>query len=133
MLLTACGETEPVRDDELFVPDVSGAEQSAEVVIDPSEIHQEIKGFGGINYPNWIEDLSQEQRETAFLNGDGQLGFTILRISVDPDPNNWEKELETAKYAQKQGAPICVKDSTNRATPTPRDFGMINTPTTPGI
>ena len=106
MLLTACGETGPVRDDELFVPDVSGAEQSAEVVIDPSEIHQEIKGFGGINYPNWIEDLSQEQRETAFLNGDGQLGFTILRISVDPDPNNWEKELETAKYAQKQGALI---------------------------
>lgn len=105
-LLTSCTETQSIRNDELYVPDTSGTTEAAVIEIDPSVKYQEIKGFGGINYPNWIDDLTPMQRKTAFLNGDDQLGFTILRISVDPNPANWEKELETAKYAQKQGALI---------------------------
>ncbi len=108
LTLASCGEAEPekIRDDELFLPDVTGAQWGDEVKIDASIEHQTIQGFGGINYPNWIDDLTQEQRETAFKNGEDQLGFTILRISVDPNKANWEKELETAKYAQEQGALI---------------------------
>ncbi len=107
MLLSSCG-SEPVkiRDDELFTPDVSDCADGGLIELDPSEVHQTIQGFGGINYPGWIDDLTEDQRKTAFLNGDDQLGFTILRIHVDPDPNNWEKEIPTAKYAQKQGALI---------------------------
>ena len=105
--LAGCSDGEKkIRDDDLFVPDLTGAQEGDIVEVDLDTEYQTIKGFGGINYPGWIEDLSQKQRETAFLNGEDQLGFTILRIHVDPNRNNWEKELETAKYAQKQGALI---------------------------
>lgn len=107
--LAGCGGDDvpaPKRDDDIFVPDLSGAQESPKVEIDVTAEHQTIQGFGGINYPVWIDDLSKEQRETAFKNGENQLGFTILRIHVDPDKDNWERELETAKYAQAQGALI---------------------------
>ncbi|PYG90211.1 glucuronoarabinoxylan endo-1,4-beta-xylanase [Ruminiclostridium sufflavum DSM 19573] len=65
---------------------------------------QEIRGFGGINHPVWIDDLTAAQRETAFGNGDGQLGFSILRIHVDENKDNWPKEVATAQAAVKNGA-----------------------------
>ena len=105
MIFTMAGcESEGVKkNDELFVPDLSGTTQSKTVVITASEEHQTIQGFGGINFPCWIDDLTKEQRDTAFKNGEDQLGFTILRIQVDPNKSNWERELETAKAAQKEG------------------------------
>ena len=109
--IAGCAAEEPselpvIRDDDLFTPDMSGITLSTKIEISASEEHQTIQGFGGINYPTWIEDLSKEQRDTAFKNGEDQLGFTILRIHVDPDKNNWSREIETAKYAQDQGALI---------------------------
>ncbi|MFS0868730.1 carbohydrate-binding protein [Paenibacillus xylanilyticus] len=65
---------------------------------------QLIKGFGGINHPAWIGDLTAAQRETAFGNGQNQLGFSILRIYVDENRNNWYREVATAKRAIEQGA-----------------------------
>jgi glucuronoarabinoxylan endo-1,4-beta-xylanase len=65
---------------------------------------QLIRGYGGMNYPGWIDDLTAAQRETAFGNGNGQLGFTILRIHVDPNKNNWQREVATAKSAIEHGA-----------------------------
>ena len=102
----ACASGGSKRDDELFTPDLSGAEESSWVEVSYLEEHQTIQGFGGINYPTWIDDLTEEQCDTAFKNGEDQLGFTILRIHVDPDSSNWEKELKTAKAAQKEGALI---------------------------
>lgn len=110
--LACCGKTdeekmlEMRKNEELYTPDLSSADMALTADIDLNEIHQEIKGFGGINYPGWIDDLTKEQRETAFLNGEDQLGFTILRIHVDPDRENWQREVETAKYAYDQGALI---------------------------
>lgn len=108
--LAACAgsskEPAPIRDDELFVPDLDGTSDGGTIEVSALEEHQEIKGFGGINYPGWIDDLTKEQRETAFLNGEDQLGFTVLRIHVDPDRTKWERELETALYAQEQGCII---------------------------
>ena len=78
---------------------------SAQTVnVDINKEHQVIRGFGGINFPTWINDLSESQRKTAFDNGDNQLGLSVLRIHVDPVESNWSKEIETAKYAIKQGA-----------------------------
>ena len=79
--------------------------QSA-VTVNLKNKYQTIRGFGGINLPDWIGDLTQAQREKAFKNGYDQLGFTMLRVYVSDDKNAWAKSLETAKFAQSQGATI---------------------------
>lgn len=48
--------------------------------------------------------MTAAQRETAFGNGQNQLDFSVLRIHVDENRNNWYKEVETAKSAIKHGA-----------------------------
>ncbi len=80
------------------------AEAASDVTVSLSAEKQVIRGFGGINHPVWIEDLTAAQRETAFGNGENQLGFSILRIHVDENKDNWPKELDTAKAAIKNGA-----------------------------
>ncbi len=76
-----------------------------EAAINLSREAQVIRGFGGMNYPDWMGgDLTPAQRETAFGNGDNQLGFSILRIHVDPNSNNWRKEVATAQKAIEHGA-----------------------------
>ncbi|WP_010344924.1 glycoside hydrolase family 30 beta sandwich domain-containing protein [Paenibacillus peoriae] len=75
-------------------------------VVDVSAEKQVIRGFGGINHPAWIGDLTAVQRETAFGNGNNQLGFSILRIYVHEDRNQWYRELETAKRAIALGAVV---------------------------
>lgn len=76
------------------------------VNIDLGKENQLIRGFGGINFPGWIQDLNESQRATAFGNGDNQLGLSVLRIHVDPNKNAWNNEVATAQYAAKQGAYI---------------------------
>lgn len=78
---------------------------ASDVTVNLASEKQVIRGFGGMNYPAWQgSDLTAAQRETAFGNGAGQLGFSILRIHVDPDKSTWSKELDTAKAAVKNGA-----------------------------
>lgn len=79
---------------------------AATVVVDPSATRQTIRGFGGMNHTVWISDLTSAQRETAFGNGDGQLGFTVLRIPVHEDQANWSREVATAKRAAELGATV---------------------------
>ncbi len=92
------------------IPDVIeniSASAAADCVINTSVEHQIIRGFGGINHPEWTgADLSEEQRQTAFGNGENELGFSILRVYVNEDKNQWFRALETAKAAQAQGAYI---------------------------
>ncbi|MEC0125242.1 glycoside hydrolase family 30 beta sandwich domain-containing protein [Paenibacillus pabuli] len=80
------------------------ASAASDVTVNLSSEKQLIKGFGGINHPNWIGDLTPSQRDTAFGNGQNQLGFSILRIYIDDNKNNWYKEIPTAKRAVEQGA-----------------------------
>ena len=75
-----------------------------DATINLSKKYQTIRGFGGMNHPLWAGDLTSAQRETAFGNGNNQLGFSVLRIHVDEDKNNWSKELATAKAAIGKGA-----------------------------
>jgi len=77
---------------------------ASDAVINLASEKQVIRGFGGMNHPAWIGDLTAAQRDTAFGNGPNQLGFSILRIFVDPDPNNWHREVATAKRAIQLGA-----------------------------
>ena len=73
------------------------------VVVNLSQKYQEIRGYGGMNHPTWAGDLSGDQRNTAFNNGNNQLGFTVLRIWIDSNSNNWWREVETAKAAIQKG------------------------------
>ncbi|NYI04608.1 cellulose binding domain-containing protein [Allostreptomyces psammosilenae] len=73
-------------------------------VVDPSARRQTIRGFGGMNHTLWISDLTPAQRDTAFGNGEGQLGFTVLRIPVHEDRANWSREVATARRAVEHGA-----------------------------
>ncbi|MDX3803377.1 glycoside hydrolase family 30 beta sandwich domain-containing protein [Streptomyces sp. AK04-3B] len=79
---------------------------AAPVIVDPSATRQTIRGFGGMNHPLWIGDLTAAQRDTAFGNGEGQLGFSVLRIPVAEDRANWSREVATAKRAVELGATV---------------------------
>lgn len=77
------------------------------VVIDTTTEYQTIRGFGGINHPEWTgQDMTDSQRQTAFGNGTDELGLTILRIFVNPDKNQWNKAVPTAKYASENGVTV---------------------------
>ncbi|MGN0585111.1 MAG: alpha/beta hydrolase-fold protein [Ruminococcus sp.] len=74
-------------------------------VISTAKQYQTIRGFGGINHPEWTgQDMTEAQRKTAFGNGDNELGLTVLRVFVNPDSSQWNKALPTAQYASKMGA-----------------------------
>ncbi|MGE1211483.1 glucuronoxylanase [Bacillus pumilus] len=77
---------------------------AADANINVNAERQVIRGFGGMNHPVWIGDLTGPQRDTAFGNGQNQLGFSILRIYVDENRNNWQREVATAKRAIEHGA-----------------------------
>lgn len=80
------------------------AKAADNIIVNLNQTYQSIQGFGGMNHPVWINDLTSDQINTAFGNSDGQLGMSILRIHVDENKNNWSKELATAKAAQEKGA-----------------------------
>ncbi|MBA2813281.1 glucuronoxylanase [Streptomyces sp. KM273126] len=79
---------------------------AADVIVDPSAARQTIRGFGGMNHTVWINDLTPAQRDTAFGNGEGQLGLSVLRIPVHEDRANWSREVTTARRAIEHGATV---------------------------
>jgi glucuronoarabinoxylan endo-1,4-beta-xylanase len=73
-------------------------------IIDTATEYQTIKGFGGMNHPEWTgSDLTEAQRQTAFGNGDDELGLSIVRIYVNNDKNQWYKALATAQDVVARG------------------------------
>lgn len=82
----------------------SGAAVAQTVTINPAVEHQTIRGFGGMNAPGWIADLTSAQVDTAFGNGDGQLGLSIMRMRIDPNSNNWRIQVPAAVRAKSHGA-----------------------------
>ena len=65
---------------------------------------QVIRGFGGMNFPRWIGDLTTAQVDKAFGTGYGNIGLSILRISVSPSSDQWGLELPAAQRAINHGA-----------------------------
>jgi len=75
--------------------------------VDFDSLHQIIRGFGGANlFFFGRPDMTDSEIETAFGTGDGQLGFTILRLGIDPDSSRWSLYISTAKIAHDLGALI---------------------------
>lgn len=91
---------------------VPGSEQetisaATTATVDLSKTYQYIRGFGGIDLPEWQGySLSDADLAKAFGNGKDQLGLTVLRVYVNPDKNQWSKGLKTAQYASKAGATL---------------------------
>ena len=69
-------------------------------------VQQVIRGFGAANILPWRPDMTAAQVQTAFGNGPGQLGFTILRLRVPYTDNvsDFSAQVPTAKLAQSLGA-----------------------------
>lgn len=88
----------------LAVPAPVQVSAASDVTVDLSAEKQVIRGFGGMNHSAWAGDLTPAQRETAFGNGNNQLGLTVLRIPIDENKNNWKREVATAKKAIENGA-----------------------------
>lgn len=65
--------------------------------------HQIIRGFGAASpWDRPVMTLSEV--ESAFGTANGQIGYSILRITVEPDSNLWSKYLPSAKKALDMGA-----------------------------
>ncbi len=82
----------------------TSARAGTDVVVDPAIEAQEIHGFGGMNHPIWIDDLTSDQVQTVFGNGPQDLGFSILRIPVPENREQWDLLLPTALQAIDLGA-----------------------------
>lgn len=87
-----------------YVPASSKVMAANDAVINVTAPKQLIRGFGGMTHSGWIGDLTASERETAFGNGPNQLGFSVLRIPIDENKNNWQREVDTAKKAIEHGA-----------------------------
>jgi glucuronoarabinoxylan endo-1,4-beta-xylanase len=103
-VLTTMGAV-PVLTVAASVLTATGASAAA-ANINPSAPKQTIKGFGAMTHTAWIGDLTAAQRTTAFSNGEGQLGFSILRIPVGETQSAWGNDLATAQRAAQLGATV---------------------------
>ncbi len=67
---------------------------------------QIIRGFGGANALIFRPDMTPAEVLTAFGNGNGQVGMTILRLSISSDSTQFAANVPTALAAQDLGATI---------------------------
>jgi glucuronoarabinoxylan endo-1,4-beta-xylanase len=90
----------------LLITSFASAYAQSTAVIDLDSTHQIIRGFGAANILQWRPDMTSSEIETAFGTGDGQLGFTILRLRIQPQKNLWSTNVSTAKEAYDMGVTI---------------------------
>jgi len=67
---------------------------------------QVIDGFGAANIVGWRPDMTDNEIREAFGTGDGQLGFSILRLRIPPGTNEWNAYVPTAKKAYDMGVKV---------------------------
>ncbi|MGD0339115.1 MAG: T9SS type A sorting domain-containing protein [Bacteroidota bacterium] len=100
------------------------AQGTNEAVVYLDSVCQVIRGFGAANILPWRPDMTVDQVNTAFGTGEGQLGFTILRLRVPYTDNTSEfaAQVPTAALAESMGAivfaspwtpPPAMKSNTN--------------------
>jgi glucuronoarabinoxylan endo-1,4-beta-xylanase len=81
-------------------------ETAAEVVINFDSTGQVIRGFGAANIIPWRPDMTTNEVNKAFGTGEGQIGFTILRLRIPYNDNESEfsANVPAAKLAESLGA-----------------------------
>jgi hypothetical protein len=60
------GDTDADTDADTDSDTDADSDADADMTIDMANEHQTIRGFGGMNCPYWIQDLTQAQVDTAF-------------------------------------------------------------------
>ena len=75
-------------------------------VVDLDSTHQVIRGFGAANIVPWRADMTDSEIETAFGTGNGQLGFSILRLRVPYDQSDFSLNVPTAQSAYSLGVTL---------------------------
>lgn len=85
---------------------ISNSYAQNDVIINPDSTHQIIRGFGAANILQWRPDMTDSEIETAFGTGEDQLGFSILRLRIQPQSNLWSTNVRTAKKAHDMGVTI---------------------------
>jgi glucuronoarabinoxylan endo-1,4-beta-xylanase len=76
-----------------------------------AEIHLEstqqvISGFGAANIVPWRPDMTSDEINTAFGMGDGQIGFSILRLRIPWQQIDFSINVPSAKAAYDMGVKI---------------------------
>jgi len=80
---------------------------AADVTVDLNTTYQTIDGFGAHQDRGWTGyNLTAADYNTAFGNGPGQLGFTILRIRLNESQSSWGLDLVDAKAAYSRGIKV---------------------------
>ncbi len=87
---------------------VNGPENSIPnaVYIYLNDTQQIIRGFGAANILPWRPDMTTDEINKAFGTGDGQLGFSILRLRVPSNTSEFSLNIPTAKLAYSMGVKI---------------------------
>ncbi|HEX2956129.1 MAG TPA: hypothetical protein VHO70_04840 [Chitinispirillaceae bacterium] len=81
--------------------------EAADVTVNLNTTYQTIDGFGGHQDRGWTGyNLLAADRNTLFQNGPGQLGFSILRIRINENQNQWSIDLPDAKDAASRGVKV---------------------------
>ena len=78
--------------------------EAAAVYLDSTK--QIISGFGAANILPWRPDMTTDEINKAFGTGDGQIGFSILRLRIPPVTNEFSLNVTTAQLAYSMGATI---------------------------
>jgi len=74
--------------------------------INLNDTKQIIRGYGAANILPWRPDMTASEINTAFGTGDGQIGFTILRLRVPNQQSEFNMNVPTALAAQNMGVQI---------------------------
>ena len=85
---------------------VNGPDNSSAAYIYLTDNQQTIRGFGAANILPWRPDMTTDEINKAFGTGDGQIGFSILRLRVPPDTNEFSLNVPTAQLAHSMGVRI---------------------------
>lgn len=75
-------------------------------VVNLDSTHQVIRGFGASNILQWRPDMTASEIETAFGTENGQLGFSVLRLRIQPQSSQWSTNVPTALEAYNMGVTI---------------------------
>ncbi len=72
----------------------------------PDSLLQVIEGFGGANAQIFYAPMTSSAIQTAFDSAAGDIGLTIMRVSIPPDSTQFSQDVQGAKAAESLGAKV---------------------------